>query len=168
MWIIALVLLVVVVGAAVVGLHAGPHGMLGAGALGVASCVTLLALATTDTLTTAGWILFAGVALCSIGALAAGVNGAKALPALRARRVRTGISAVQGADGVAVTALAPLGTVRVNGELWSAESLSGRLEAGSTVHVVGVEGLRLRVWSEAGVVIGATGLGADTEGEPWS
>jgi membrane-bound serine protease (ClpP class) len=166
MWIIALVLLVVVVGAAVVGLHAGPHGMLGAGALGVASSVALLALATAHQLTTAAWILFGGVVVCSIGALAAGVNGAKALPALRARRVRTGVAAVQGADGVAVTPLAPLGTVRVNGELWSAESLSGRLAAGSIVHVVGVEGLRLRVWSEAGVVIGATGLGEDTEGQP--
>lgn len=166
MWIIALVLLVVMMGAAVVGLHAGPHGMLAAGALGVASSVALLVLATAHELTAAAWILFGGVVLCSVGALVAGVNGVKALPALRARRARTGVSAVQGADGVAVTALGPLGTVRVNGELWSAESLSGRLAAGSTVHVVGVEGLRLRVWSEAGVVIGATGLGDDTEEQP--
>jgi membrane-bound serine protease (ClpP class) len=166
MWLIALVLLVVVVGAAVVGLHAGPHGMLGAGALGVASCVALLALFASNDLTAAAWVLFGGVVVCSIGALAAGVAGVKALPALRSRRAHAGLGAVQGADGVAVTPLAPVGTVRVNGELWSAESLSGSLAAGSTVHVVGVEGLRLRVWSEAGVVIGAAGLGDDTEGQP--
>lgn len=166
MWFVALVLLVVVVGVAVVGFHAGPHGMLGAGFLGVASCVALLTLATAHQLTAVAWVLFGGVLVCSIGALVAGVTGVKALPTLRARRAYTGLGAVQGADGVAVTPLTPVGTVRVNGELWSAESLSGSLTAGSTVHVVGVEGLRLRVWSEAGVVIGAAGLGDEMEGQP--
>lgn len=166
MWVIALVLLVVVVGAAVVGLHAGPHGMLAAGVLGAGSSVALIAVAVTHELTALAWALFGGVVVCSIGALAAGVSGVQALPTLRAHRVGTGAAAVQGADGVAVTPLDPVGTVRVRGELWSAESLSGKLAAGSTVHVVGVDGLRLRVWSETGVVIGATGLGDGTEGQP--
>ncbi|MGH9068750.1 MAG: NfeD family protein, partial [Acidimicrobiales bacterium] len=49
---------------------------------------------------------------------------------------------------VAVTALSPSGTVRVRGDTWSAVSISGAVPAGSPVHVAGMEGLRLEVWSE--------------------
>jgi membrane-bound ClpP family serine protease len=164
MWIIALILLVVVVGAAVVGLHAGPHGTLVAGLVGAGSCVALIALATMHQLTALSWTLFGAVAVCSAGALAAGITGISVLPGVRSRQVGTGVAAVRGAHGVVMKTLDPVGTVRVNGELWSAESLSGSLPVGSAVHVVGVDGLRLLVWSEAGVVVGAAGLGDETEG----
>jgi membrane-bound ClpP family serine protease len=57
-----------------------------------------------------------------------------------------------GASGTAVTALNPVGVVRVASETWTAKSLSGSLPAGAPVHVVRVDGVRLDVWSEAGTV----------------
>jgi membrane-bound ClpP family serine protease len=46
---------------------------------------------------------------------------------------------------VATTDLALRGTVRVNGEEWSAIAEVGPIQAGETVEVLAVEGLTLRV-----------------------
>jgi membrane-bound ClpP family serine protease len=59
---------------------------------------------------------------------------------------------LRGTSGLAVTKLTPVGVVRVAGEAWSAESVSGNLPAGSPVHVLKVRGVRLQVWSEMGTV----------------
>ena len=66
---------------------------------------------------------------------------------LRARRlaVRTGIPVLVGQVGVATSELAPGGTVRVDSELWSAESESGTIHAGERVEVTGAAGVMLRV-----------------------
>jgi membrane-bound ClpP family serine protease len=76
-------------------------------------------------------------------------------------RIRTGADALRAAEGTALTALSPTGMVRVAGEPWTAESLSGPLPAGAPVHVVRVDGLRLLVWSEAGTVPGPEALEAE-------
>ncbi len=56
-----------------------------------------------------------------------------------------------GATGVAKTALDPSGVVLVVGEQWTATSRGGgRIEPGTTVRVVGQEGLTLRVDVEPG------------------
>ncbi|MEW6233601.1 MAG: nodulation protein NfeD [Chloroflexota bacterium] len=67
--------------------------------------------------------------------------------ALRAqrRRVTTGREGLVGQVGVAKAALAPSGTILVDGELWEATSLSGRIEPGQRVRVIEVDGLRLKV-----------------------
>lgn len=67
--------------------------------------------------------------------------------ALRAqlRKVVTGIESLRDKRGVAKTALAPKGTVLVEGELWEAESVSGDIPAGAAVAVTAVEGFRVRV-----------------------
>ncbi len=67
--------------------------------------------------------------------------------ALRAqrRRVTTGREGLVGQVGVAKAALAPSGPILVDGELWEATSLSGRIEPGQRVRVVEVDGLRLKV-----------------------
>jgi membrane-bound serine protease (ClpP class) len=67
--------------------------------------------------------------------------------AVRARRlpVATGVESLLGQVGEARAALNPAGMVQVAGELWSAESEAGTIEAGQPVQVVGVKGLRLRV-----------------------
>jgi membrane-bound ClpP family serine protease len=72
--------------------------------------------------------------------------------------VRTATPPLAGAEGSALTALSPTGVVRVAGETWTAESVSGPLPVGAPVHVVSVRGLRLLVWSEAGSVPGAEAL----------
>jgi membrane-bound ClpP family serine protease len=103
------------------------------------------------------WGLAGGTAAASALALLV------ALPALAGPkvRIRTGADALPAAEGTAVTALSPTGVVRVAGESWTAESLSGPLPAGVPVHVVRVDGLRLQVWSEAGTVPGPEALDAE-------
>ena len=60
------------------------------------------------------------------------------------RRPVSGREGVLGALGIVKGRLDPAGTVFVQGTLWSARS-SVPIEAGATVRVVGVEGLRLTV-----------------------
>jgi membrane-bound serine protease (ClpP class) len=71
---------------------------------------------------------------------------------LRARHlaVRTGIPVLVGQVGVATSELAPAGTVRVDSEVWSAESEGGPIHAGERVTVVGGAGVTLRVTKSQG------------------
>ncbi len=66
---------------------------------------------------------------------------------LRTRRlpVATGREALLGKEGVATSALAPRGVVRVDGEDWSAIAEAEPINSGETVEVIGVEGVTLRV-----------------------
>jgi membrane protein implicated in regulation of membrane protease activity len=92
--------------------------------------------------------------LVALTAAAAGLGGLLGTTALR-QQVRAGTRpppTLIGAVGRAVTDLAPAGVVQVQSETWSAVSVSGPLTAGSQVHVAAVDGVRLRVWSEAGEV----------------
>lgn len=65
--------------------------------------------------------------------------------AWRARRMPPPDTSVVGAEGVVTSDLDPVGTVRVRSEQWTAESAAGKIEAGTKIHVVDHEGLRLRV-----------------------
>ncbi|MFP2910204.1 NfeD family protein [Pyxidicoccus sp. 3LFB2] len=64
-----------------------------------------------------------------------------------ASHLKTGIEAMLGQEAVVVEALGEPhgGTVRINGELWSARSLSGLVAEGERVTVEQVEGLKLWV-----------------------
>lgn len=66
-------------------------------------------------------------------------------------RLRTGIGkeGLVGAIGVARTDLAPRGFVFVEGELWEAEAREGRVAARSKVEVIGLDGRRLLVRTQA-------------------
>jgi membrane-bound serine protease (ClpP class) len=85
-----------------------------------------------------------------VGLMAAGLISffafvvSKAVQAQRAT-VTSGMQALIGARGRAVTTLAPLGTVLVGGEQWSAEAVQGTVNPGEEVTVMGSDGLRLRV-----------------------
>lgn len=88
------------------------------------------------------WLV--GLGLGGAGAFALVVVRA----ALRSRHepVVTGVEALIGRRGVAVTDLAPLGTVRVDLEPWQAEATAGKpIYAGEDVVVVGVEGVTVKV-----------------------
>jgi membrane-bound serine protease (ClpP class) len=61
------------------------------------------------------------------------------------RRVVTGIESLKDKRGLAKTALAPRGTVLVEGELWNAESVSGEIPEGANVEVTAVDGFKIRV-----------------------
>jgi len=66
------------------------------------------------------------------------------LKAQRAKPV-TGIEGMKGEAGETIEALTPLGFVRVHGEMWKAESLSGSIDKGKKVRIVGIENLKLFV-----------------------
>lgn len=80
------------------------------------------------------------IALCLFfGFLAYKVVQAKRL------KVKTGPESVEDSTGVAATALAPYGEVRVGGEFWRARAEEGSIDRGAEVTVVGREGLLLIV-----------------------
>ncbi|MBZ4419878.1 NfeD family protein [Myxococcus sp. RHSTA-1-4] len=64
-----------------------------------------------------------------------------------ASHLKTGVEAMLGQEAVVVEALGEPhgGTVRINGELWTARSLSGTVPEGERVTVEQVEGLKLWV-----------------------
>ena len=129
--------------------HAGGHAWL----VPVAALWALTAASGTWSSTTTWWLAFASAVMSVGAAVVAGT-------ALRQRSVsvRTVAPPLPGASGTATTALAPTGLVRVGGETWTAQSVSGPLPAGAPVHVVRMRGLRLVVWSELGRVPGAEAL----------
>jgi membrane protein implicated in regulation of membrane protease activity len=145
-WATGIILLVLLVATLVLCAHAGGHAWL----VPLPALVLAVVWAFTASASSpvAGWCL---VALC---AFASGAALAVATAALRQRLRGTlvGLPALRGTHGVAETALSPVGVVRVGGEKWTAESVSGPLPAGAPVHVLGVRGVRLEVWSEAGSV----------------
>ncbi len=61
------------------------------------------------------------------------------------RKPTTGAEGLTGESGDVIETLRPEGVVRVQGELWNAESLSGTIEKGSRIRVVKINGLKLFV-----------------------
>jgi membrane-bound serine protease (ClpP class) len=86
------------------------------------------------------WVL--PVAALAVGALAVCIIWAVART--RIQPVLTGIEALIGRSGVAISDLVPQGTVRVDGEVWSAIADSAPIRAGEPVQIVDVEGVT--VW----------------------
>jgi membrane-bound serine protease (ClpP class) len=66
------------------------------------------------------------------------------LKAQRAKPV-TGVEGIKGEIGETIESLAQSGYVRVHGEMWKAESVSGNIEKGKKIRVVRIEGLKLFV-----------------------
>jgi membrane-bound serine protease (ClpP class) len=84
------------------------------------------------------------VAVAAIGILAA-LYVRWVVGPLRKGKSVTGPEAIVGKLGVAYTPLSPTGEVRVEGITWRARSSSGKVEAGESVKVTGIEGLVLVV-----------------------
>ncbi len=144
MWAGVGVLLGLMVVAAVLGFHVGPHGHLVGAALGVVAAIWLLVLAAAGQSAPLAWTLFgADVAISgSLGAIA--WRGLRS-PDLESGSARPGLV---GTEGVAITDLAPDGVVRVRGEHWSATAMNGEVKAGQHVQVIEASGVRLGVWGE--------------------
>ena len=56
-----------------------------------------------------------------------------------------GPKALIGETGVVTDALAPMGTIRIQGEYWKAESVAGNINEGEKVRVIDVQSLKLVV-----------------------
>jgi membrane-bound serine protease (ClpP class) len=121
------------------------HGVLTAG--GIASFVIGSLLLTERQ---APFLRISLTLIVTMAALTAGFFAFAVGAGLRAqrRKVTTGREGLVGAVGVARSQLNPEGTVFVQGEIWTAESVDGVIPAGSRVRVTQVEGLRLRVKKE--------------------
>lgn len=61
------------------------------------------------------------------------------------RKPTTGVEGLTGESGDVIETLKPEGVVRVHGELWNAELLSGTIEKGSRIRVIKINGLKLLV-----------------------
>jgi membrane-bound ClpP family serine protease len=152
MWGTGAVLVVLLAATGLLSAHAGGHAWFVP--LPALALVVGWALTATSHSSTAAWWLVALSATASAGGL---VLAATALRQ-RLRRELALLPSVWGATGVAVTDLTPVGVVQVAGETWSAESVSGPLPAGAPVHALKARGVRLEVWSEAGIVADANVL----------
>lgn len=70
--------------------------------------------------------------------IGAGLKAQKAKPV-------TGLEGFLGETGIVLQALDPSGTVHVHGEIWQAESLSGKIEAGRKIRIISMKNFRLTV-----------------------
>jgi len=143
MWIIAGILLGLVVLAALVGFHSGPHAHVAAGAIGVLAAAWLVVMAVEGRSDPALWALLSADVVVSGGVGIMAWKGFQTQKAL-AGRPR---GSVEGSEGVALTDLTPEGIVRIRGEQWSAVSVNGTVRAGQVVHVLR-SGVKLEVWGE--------------------
>jgi membrane-bound serine protease (ClpP class) len=88
-----------------------------------------------------GWVV-----LLVVGTLLAFFLGVgRALVRVGRRPVATGAGALVGRIGVVEHDLAPIGTVRLDSETWTAEATDPPVPAGSRVEVLGLQGVTLRV-----------------------
>ena len=115
-------------------LKAGGHGMLAVG--GVIAGPTIGGVpARLDPLFMIGAVGFLAVSTGLVVAKAIGTVGRPARTAMPLR----------GETGVAITALAPGGTVSVRGEAWSGRAIAGTMESGQAIRVTDRRGLTLIV-----------------------
>lgn len=148
MILVSFVLLAIVVFGALSSFHLGSHVLFASGVIGAVASLVLLAdvvfLANVASMVLT-IIVLAGILIFCIALAVMGMSGV-----MGARRVvdpKSSASKLLQAEGVAVTDLTPQGTVRVLGETWTAESLSGSVKAGVDVYVAEIDGIRLKVWA---------------------
>lgn len=85
-----------------------------------------------------GLAVIAGAASCEIAIVVFGIRYT------RRRRSTVGVDRLIGASAEVVTALAPTGQVRLDGEIWRAHAEAG-VQVGDTVRIRSVDGLTLEV-----------------------
>jgi membrane-bound serine protease (ClpP class) len=86
-------------------------------------------------------------ALISVALVMSGIFGFVVYKVAQARRmkVKAGPEQLVGKGGTAVSPLAPRGEVKVEGQIWKAETLGAPVKEGEQIEVVSREGLILRV-----------------------
>ena len=85
--------------------------------------------------------------LVSVALVMSGIFGFVVYKVAQARRMKVKVGPEQliGLTGTAVSRLAPVGEIRVEGQIWKAETISGTVNEGESVEIVSREGLILRV-----------------------
>ena len=145
MWVITGLLLGLFCATAVAGFHAGPHAHGVAGALGVFAGGWLVYLLVERGSGPGLWSILGADLLASAGL---GLLAWRGVSGLRGELAAEHRSPLEGAEGIAVSDLAPEGVIRIRGEEWSATSVNGTAPRGSMVQVLRVVGVRLHVWCD--------------------
>jgi membrane-bound serine protease (ClpP class) len=63
------------------------------------------------------------------------------------KKPTTGMEGLIGEIGEAIVSMNPEGTVRIHGEIWQAESVSGKINKGGQIRVIEIQNLKLKVES---------------------
>ncbi len=155
MWIITGFLLGLVCLAAVVGFHVGPHAHAVAVAMGALVAGWFIYLMAQRGPGPVLWTLLGADLIVGVGV---GVLAWKGLSGSSNVTESQHRSPLEGAEGIAVSQLAPDGIVSVQGEHWSAISVNGAVAASTPVQVLRAVGVRLEVWGEDARAIPADGL----------
>jgi len=87
------------------------------------------------------WVIISATAVTALFFLFVVGVGLKA----QRRKVLTGVGGLIGATGISLDTLNPFGTVRVQGETWNAESVTGIISTGEKVVVKEMKNLKLLV-----------------------
>jgi len=61
------------------------------------------------------------------------------------KKPTTGMEGLIGETGITVTKLSPSGKIKIHGEFWNAECLTGEIEENAKVEVIDVKNLLLKV-----------------------
>ncbi|MHB8189695.1 MAG: NfeD family protein [Ferrimicrobium sp.] len=147
----ALAIVIVLAIVFVIGAHVGPHGSLASAIVGAAvgvGAVVVFSGMSSASVSAVAWTLM-GLVIVGSGSLAFvslhWLRKARLLPL-----ANSSITKLMEGVGTVSTALAPVGTITINGESWTAETLSGEvITPGTTVFVNRIEGLKLFVIPEA-------------------
>ncbi len=91
--------------------------------------------------------------LISVALVMSGIFGFVVYKVAQARRmkVKVGPERLIGKIGTAISPLAPRGEVKVEGQIWRAETLGDHIKEGESVEIVRREGLILRVMPKRGI-----------------
>jgi membrane-bound serine protease (ClpP class) len=118
------------------------YGLLALGAIAAVALGVLMLFQQSLGGVSVSWGVLFG-SLASLIALFAGVSAV----AYRAmgKRAMTGPEGMIGLWGEVLSELDPAGRINIHGEIWDAESVSGKIEKGGSVVVEGCRGLTLRV-----------------------
>jgi membrane-bound ClpP family serine protease len=146
MWLVAGLLLGGVGLSFLTSFHTQLHGHIATSVLGVFAAAWLIAMAARGYGSSLVWTLFGLDISLSVGTATLAYKGFFS----PAAQIRSTMPRLVGATGVTLTELAPRGSVRVNGEVWSAESLSGEIPVGSEIQVASVKGIHLEVMNVIG------------------
>lgn len=160
MWVIAGVLLGLVVLASLVGFHSGPHAHVVAGVIGALGAGWLVFMVVDGRSAPVLWALLSADLVLTAGVGVSAWNGLSGRGTAAHR-----LGSPEGAEGVAVSDLAPEGIVRVRGEQWSAVSANGIVRAGSRVQVLRAAGVHLEVWGDDAEAVPTEGMFSLQEGE---
>ena len=141
----AVVLLLVALIILAVGLHLGAHSSIAAGAIslvGSGAFLLFMLLGSTSALSMIAVVIVLGTFVTGAASLFIGVHAFHL-----AKRLELNSSSLDlwRQTGIALSDLAPIGSVSIAGETWSAEAVGDPIPKGSSIFVVEVDRLHIRV-----------------------